>query len=521
MYNFIAGQGAVKRVFLYILIILVALWVITNYLVLPSITGRYDLALNDFDEFMRFVERNPSKVDMRITEDGKTALFFAARHGNAAVATRLLELGADPEVRSFAGRLSIHYAAQYDHVEVAKLLMQYGASVDPKDNDGLTPLHMAASNRAVNMIEVLLERGANPNSVNSYGTTPLYGVAGHGVIDEDKAIAAAKLLLLYGADVNGESSDTKPDERDSVPLAHAALFGYVEIFKYLLSMGANVHQGNTLEMVVNSSRSDELLPLIINDNMDVNGLQRDGGTHLESAIMGCCRGMASPNCTDTVSILLGAGADPNTSGTSISPIWLAVSEGCNLDIIALLLNAGANINIASSSRETLLERAVDECCRSNHVACLRNVSTLIDRGADPNIAGNTISPLWRTIIPNPCKLELISLLVNKGADVNIRDQNELRNPPLLLATIYMHSYTWVTQEQLVEIIKILLEHGADPSAVDVNGKSPIGYATSKGLTEIASILLEYGAVLSKETVSKADKSPEMQYLIQTYTSQYQ
>ncbi len=42
------------------------------------------------------------------------------------------------------------------------------------------------------------------------------------------------------------------------------------------------------------------------------------------------------------------------------------------------------------------------------------------------------------------------------------------------------------------LVRLLLEHGADPKAVDATGKAPICYAGGRGFTNVVRLLLEHG-----------------------------
>ena len=58
------------------------------------------------------------------TSGGYTALHFAAGNGRLAIATRLLEGGADLTLRDKAGKTALDYARSNGHSEVVALLSQ-------------------------------------------------------------------------------------------------------------------------------------------------------------------------------------------------------------------------------------------------------------------------------------------------------------------------------------------------------------------------------------------------------------
>ena len=92
---------------------------------------------------------------------------------------RLLELGADIDVRNYKGKTGLHYAAKAGFLKVINLLIENGATLDATDKEGETPLFDAIrstikdSEKQRAALEALLVKGANPNVKNRKGETPL------------------------------------------------------------------------------------------------------------------------------------------------------------------------------------------------------------------------------------------------------------------------------------------------------------------------------------------------------------
>ncbi|MEL4895394.1 ankyrin repeat domain-containing protein [Crocosphaera sp. Alani8] len=78
-------------------------------------------------------------------------------------------------------------------------------------------------------------------------------------------------------------------------------------------------------------------------------------------------------------------------------------------------------------------------------------------------------------------LEVVQSLVDRGADVNVKDKEN--------ATPIMRSVSRNYQE----IVKLLIEQGADVNAINDWGYTPLKYATKLNLKEMQQILKDAGA----------------------------
>ncbi len=64
----------------------------------------------------------------------------AARRGDLAQATTLLDAGADHNAVDARSQTAAHYAAMNGHLEIVRLLRGRGADLDMRDHNGLTPV---------------------------------------------------------------------------------------------------------------------------------------------------------------------------------------------------------------------------------------------------------------------------------------------------------------------------------------------------------------------------------------------
>jgi ankyrin repeat protein len=106
---------------------------------------------------------------------------------------------------------------------------------------------------------------------------------------------------------------------------------------------------------------------------------------------------------------------------------------------------------------------------------------LFEAKADPNVKDRQgRSPLWGAVETD---LETVKLLLDKGADVNARDQ--INSSPLL----------WAAGFGKPETVGFLITKGADVKATDDNGWTPLIWAAGLGQPQTVELLVKAGADL--------------------------
>jgi len=482
----------------------------------------------------------------------------AMRRDNAEV-RRLVQSGADVKGAQADGATALHWAAYTGDVSLALLLLEAGADVAAANRNGSTPMWLAASQGDAKMIEALLKSGADANEQLPLGRRPLMLAARSGHVD------AVRTLLDGGADPNA-----REEARGTTALMQAADQGHADVIAVLIERGADVAAGSA--PVLRDGRSAALgksgdpreavrrqviAVLCEQPSPDLSTLQAltaQGGGNTEDAVLanaasagdnpcanqregiiftggGRNRAAREPdggeltpliyaaraNSVDAARVLLDAGADVNqVTRYGWSPL-LAATQNRNYQMGKFLIERGADVNIANKGGWTPLYLATDNRnleggdypTRAPDMDHLEYIALLLEAGAEPN-AQLTESTETRTVFTNQWldedgataflrasqsgDVELMRLLLQHGADPKI--YTKLGVTPLAVAA----GIGWVegitserSAEQTVEAVKMLLELGIDPDYQAETGRVALHGAAHKGATEVVRVLVAAGA----------------------------
>ena len=141
---------------------------------LPELDVFEAAAVGDADRVRALLHQDPT-LARAWTQDGFTALHYAAFFGTSEAARVLLEHGADANALATHPQLKvrpIHSAAASQQRETVRLLLDHGADANSGQEGGFTALHSAAFHDDRELAELLLGRGADRSLATDEGDTP-------------------------------------------------------------------------------------------------------------------------------------------------------------------------------------------------------------------------------------------------------------------------------------------------------------------------------------------------------------
>ena len=116
----------------------------------------YAAIQGDVDTLRELLDRTPECVDTR-DDTEQTLLMLAAQNGRYHSVELLLDLGAEIEAESMAGRTALMHAVDSGVINTSRLLLRRGARPGKRSSADWSALSLAASRQDVEMVRMLIE----------------------------------------------------------------------------------------------------------------------------------------------------------------------------------------------------------------------------------------------------------------------------------------------------------------------------------------------------------------------------
>lgn len=405
---------------------------------------------------------------------GKSGLEDAIRNNNKEMVFFLVE-------NNFSLYQTVIYAAEKNNLEFVKLLVSKGASVNESQKRKkklfskyyVSAIEFATEHKNTEMALFLMENGvSNRDAINN-------------------AISNNHIELL-------KSLIKKGKEKDLILLL-SFQSNMKEVIDYAIKNGANVlqkdeHGTSLLHIAASSGITGNVQRCIDEFKIDINSKTNESVTPL---MLACEKGKI-----EVVQLLLGYKAELEVENNLGETAIFYSTRDRSSTAFDFLVNAGANLLHKTRSNKTIL---IEACIQTNSSV----IKTLLNDGADIDAFDDNKRKAFNYAVGKVQK-DIIQLFLDKGADINTT--NAENGQSLMYIAIDDEKLDEIIRLKSLganidvkdrqgnrprnddkEIIKYLVENGADINASDSRGDSFLCNAVGSNDLELVHYLVTKGA----------------------------
>lgn len=399
-------------------------------------------------------------ADLKIEDDyGKTILNEAK--SDTVMINFLLTNGVDINYVNSSGRTIIQDTAIESNSKVFKVLMSYNPDLTNIDKFGQSVLFDAVEGGNLNIINEVLKNLKNINMLDSNGQTALF----HAVLKDNDRIA--KFLIDNGIDFNIYDNNMENVLFNTLILGASN----IEIFDLLLQKGINLNtkDGNDRSLL------DEILNLL--------AISKDSDTRYENKYK-----FVHERCNylKLTTYLIENRLAVNRKDKDGKTVLYREVQRENYEIIKFLISSGANVNTEDNTGRTVFH---DACLKG--LSNLKMIDFLIEREIDIE---------HRDVLENSIVHDLVEIILVQGhykkvnfkRSLNFIDDEDyfgllkrllILKPKLNEAkkngeTVIFDTITYAN----LDLIKLLINNGADANISDYEGNTPLSRLIDDGLT---------------------------------------
>ena len=368
----------------------------------------------------------------------ETALTRACMINNEGAMKVLLNACADPEIADVDGYTCLHYGVTgCCSMELLQAIIEHCTDVNAKNTRNETALTQACAYTNEGAVNVLLKARADPSIVdNTYGDTCLHKAA-----RQKYSADMLQAIIDHGADVDATNKENR------TALAVACILKNEGAIKILINASANpnvadnTYGDTSLHTAVQHECSTEALQTIIDHGADTNATNKRNETAFTLACM--------INNESAIKVLLNAGADSNIADIDgYTCLHYAVARHCSIEVLQAIIDHGANVNATNRRNETALSRA----CAYKYEGA---INVLLKGRADPNIVDNIYgNTCLHDAITGLCSIDALQAIIDHGAYVSVTNRSGV--------TALMKA----CQNGIPDVINVLLNAAADVKVVD-------------------------------------------------------